>query len=118
MNEHAATYRRAHERIVELVSESDADVGVPTLPRWSVKDTIAHLAVSLAAYASGDMEGAGAPTWGDRQVEQRRDRALSEVLSEWDENLASGGAAFESRLAPVAAADVLAHEQDIRTALE
>jgi uncharacterized protein (TIGR03083 family) len=115
--EYADAYAHAHQRISTLVSDEVAGVEVPTCPGWTVKDVIAHLAGFFAAYRTGDPQKAFGPGWGDREVTARKDRSLEECLAEWESSLADPGDLFESRFGPVAASDVLAHEQDIRTAL-
>ena len=112
-----ATYEAARARITDLVKNSDPATPVPTCPGWSVKDVVAHLAGSLGAYISRALEGATSPTWGDKQVEQRRAASSEECLAEWEKNTGEAGEVFESDLATVVVADVLAHEQDIRTAI-
>lgn len=114
--DHAEAYRQVQERITALVDESNADTEVPTLPGWDVKDVIAHCAGFITAFRSGDPQAFG-PDWGDREVEARRDRSLKDCLIEWADLTAGADDLFSSRLAPVAVSDVLAHEQDIRTAL-
>ncbi len=113
-----AIYESARHRIAELARNGDPDAPVPTCPGWTVKDLVAHLAGSLNAYTTGALEGATSPSWGDKQVEERRDLSLDDCLAEWEKGAHDAGGLFESRLGPVAVADVLAHEQDIRTALD
>jgi uncharacterized protein (TIGR03083 family) len=114
--DHAATYQRAHDRILELVNDETSAEEVPTCPGWTVKDTVAHLAGFFTAYRSGDKDAFG-PDWGDREVNARKDRSLHECIEEWKSHVESPGDLFESRLGPVAASDVLAHEQDLRNAI-
>ena len=116
--DYADAYVRSYQRIRSLVDDETAGVEVPTCPGWTVKDVVAHLADFFAVYKSGDPTEAFDAGWGDRGVEQRRDRSLQECLQEWSGQLEDSGGLFESHLAPVAVADVLAHEQDIRTALD
>jgi uncharacterized protein (TIGR03083 family) len=111
-------YERAHHRIYSLLDASSAPVEVPTCPGWTVKDVVAHLAGFFSAYRSGDPKEAFSPDWGDREVRARQDRSLQECLAEWSDSLENPGDLFESHLGPVAVSDVLAHEQDIRTALQ
>jgi uncharacterized protein (TIGR03083 family) len=113
---HAEAYRRVQERMTDLVDESNAGTAVPTLPGWDVKDVIAHCAGFITTFRSGDPQAFG-PDWGDREVEARRDRSLKDCLIEWADLTADADDLFSSNLAPVAVSDVLAHEQDIRTAL-
>jgi uncharacterized protein (TIGR03083 family) len=112
---YADAYDRARQRVLTLVDEKGADVPVPTCPGWTVKDVVAHLAGFLEVYRSGP-DGFG-PGWGDRAVQERRDRSLQECVAEWGRLRADTADLFDSRLGAVAVADVLAHEQDIRTAL-
>ncbi|MCA1709246.1 MAG: maleylpyruvate isomerase family mycothiol-dependent enzyme [Actinobacteria bacterium] len=111
-----AAYEQSYRRILELVDADVADVDVPTCPGWTVKDVVAHLASLFARYASGDPAAFG-PGWADKEIEDRRARSLDECLAEWKDALENPGDIFESRLGPVAVSDILAHEQDIRTAL-
>jgi uncharacterized protein (TIGR03083 family) len=111
-------YEAARRRIVGLVDDDNARTEVPTCPGWTVKDVVAHLAGSLHAYATGDVQGASSPQWGEGQVAERADKSLTECFAEWDEHAAAAAPDFfDSQLAPVAVADILAHEHDIRTAL-
>lgn len=114
----AAAYKRSHRRIRNLVDEQNAETDAPTCPGWTVKDVIAHLASLFSVYRSGDPKEAFSPGWGDREVEARRDRSLQECLMEWNQSIEDPGDLFESHIGPVAVSDILAHEQDIRTALD
>jgi uncharacterized protein (TIGR03083 family) len=113
-----AIYESARHRIAELVGSGDPNTPVPTCPGWTVKDLVAHLAGSLNAYKTGALEGATSPSWGEKQVEERRDLSLEDCLAEWERSTREPGELFDSQLGLVAVADVLAHEQDIRTALD
>jgi uncharacterized protein (TIGR03083 family) len=113
-----AIYESARRRIAELARNGEPDTPVPTCPGWTVKDVVAHLSGSLGAYVTGGLEGASSPSWGDKQVEERLDLSLEDCLAEWEASAEETGGLFESRLGPVVVADVLAHEQDIRTALD
>jgi uncharacterized protein (TIGR03083 family) len=111
----AGAYKRSYERIRSLVNNGNADTEVPTCPGWNVKDVIAHQADLLTVYRDDPKQGFS-QGWGDRGVESRKDGSLQESLDEWDELIAETDI-FDSSMAQVAVADVLAHEQDIRTAL-
>lgn len=113
-----AIYESARHRIAELARNGDPDTPVTTCPGWTVKDLVAHLSGSLSAYIAGALEGATSPSWGDKQVEERRDLSLEDCLVEWEKTGQEPGELFDSQLGLVAVADVLAHEQDIRTALD
>jgi uncharacterized protein (TIGR03083 family) len=113
-----AIYEAARKRVAELARKGEPDTPVPTCPGWTVKDVVAHLSGSLSAYITGGLGGASSPSWGDKQVKERRDLSVEECLAEWEKSAQDAAALFESRRGPVAVADVLAHEQDIRTALD
>jgi uncharacterized protein (TIGR03083 family) len=108
----AAAYETIYQRIASLVNDDNATFDVPTCPGWKVKDVIAHLAGFFAVYENAGMKGFG-PGWGDRVVEERKDRSLRECLDEWVARFRQA-----EEISPVALSDALAHEQDIRTAIE
>jgi uncharacterized protein (TIGR03083 family) len=114
---HADAYKRSQQRVVTLIDNDVAATDVPACPGWTVKDVIAHLAGFFTAYRSGDPQEAFGPGWGDREVAARQHRSLNECITEWNDLVEAPGDLFESRFGPVAVADVLAHEQDVRTAL-
>lgn len=121
MTDCAALYRECRERIAALVrdaSEEERARTVPGCPKWTVSDTVAHLAANAADEVTGRLTGVPDDEQTAAQVEQRRGRPLEEILAEWD------GAAklVEPAIAahPLAIAwvnDVLIHEADIRGAL-
>jgi uncharacterized protein (TIGR03083 family) len=113
----AEMYEAAFRRVTELVSDENATTAVPTCPGWTVKDVVAHLAGSLKAYQTHDLEGASSPEWGERQIAQRANRTLSECVQEWRGLVHPDDDIFGSSIGRVAAIDLLAHEQDIRTAI-
>ena len=113
----AEAYGRVRVRILILVGDEVADRTVPTCPGWTIKDVVAHLASFFAVYRSGDPREVFSPGWGDRAVEERRKLSLQDCIAEWDAHVADSGDLFESPLGTVAVSDALAHEQDIRTAL-
>lgn len=114
---HAEAYGRSYRRICTLLDGQAGDVEVPACPGWTVKDVVAHLAGFLTAYKGGDSKDAFSPGWGDREVKARQNRSLEECMNEWSELVEDPGDLFESNLGAVAVSDLLAHEQDIRTAL-
>jgi uncharacterized protein (TIGR03083 family) len=111
-----AAYKRAYERVVGLVDEGDAEVPVPTCPGWTVKDVVAHLSSMFTRYQSGGPKGFG-PGWAEEELEKRAGKSLEECVAELGEHVENPGDIFTSNLGPVAVSDVMAHEQDIRTAL-
>lgn len=115
--DHAEGYQRVYRRICTLLEGQDEDVEVPTCPGWTVKDVVAHLAGFFTTYRSGDPKEAFSSGWGDRVVEERQNRSMQECITEWTKLLEDPGDLFESNLGVVAVSDALAHEQDLRSAL-
>ena len=122
MTDYAALYRESRERITALVRDASEEQRVrvvPSCPKWTVSDTVAH----LAAVATDVVAGYSTATISTdehtaAQVERLRGRSLEEVLAEWD----GAAEAIERMIAapalPIALInDVLTPEADIRGAL-
>lgn len=117
-------YRITRERLTGWargLTDDQATTVVPALPGWSVKDTLAHLAGLASDVVGGNVpDGVPDDAFTAREVAERADRSLGEVLDEWD----TSGPAFEQLLEALgagaprnAAVDVWAHEVDVRSAL-
>ena len=81
-------YRSQRERVTELVRGLDDEqlaTRVPGCPAWTVRDLLSHLTGLSADLAAGNVEGAGSPEWTAKQVADRQDRTVPELLAEWDE---------------------------------
>lgn len=116
-------YAESRQRMVELasgLSDDEAARTVPGCPAWSVQDLLAHLAGLCADLGTGTIDGAGTDPWTAVQVADRRERALPEVLAEWQE-LSPGVEALLPQLPGSAGAriviDLVTHEHDLRGAL-
>ena len=113
-------YHATRRRVTALVVDLDPNqlaTPVPGTPAWTVQDLLAHLSGVAADLVAGNMEGAATDAWTARQVAQRRGRASSELLEEWEGN----APAVEAFLAGVDfhpfVVDVFTHEHDLRGAL-
>jgi uncharacterized protein (TIGR03083 family) len=118
----AQVYRETRAHLLELahtMDEHHANLDVPALPGWTIKDAYAHLTGLCVDILDDNMEGAGSPEWSARQVAERADRALAEVASEWAERGPQLDEWLEDREEPAmfVAYDVWSHEQDILGAL-
>ncbi|HEX2049708.1 MAG TPA: maleylpyruvate isomerase family mycothiol-dependent enzyme [Actinomycetota bacterium] len=135
-------YERLRGDISEHVAGLDSGAlgtPVPATPDWSVRDVVAHLAADASYAIRGDLpreffgalgeDGAVASLndWTRRQLDERRDRSLQELLDEWassardlaammrgDEPWPDGTLMFIDR---VLVTDAAAHQQDIFGAL-
>jgi uncharacterized protein (TIGR03083 family) len=112
-----AAYERAAARVRDLVDDSVADVEIPTCPGWTVKDMVSHFSGFITTYRDSGPKGFD-EGWAERKVDARAEQSLQECLAEWAELAADPGDLFDTGLGQVAVADILAHEQDIRTALD
>jgi uncharacterized protein (TIGR03083 family) len=116
-------YRAARGRITDLARNLDSAelaTTVPACPEWTVHDTIAHVAGIAVAVTSGDFPSGDQQAWLDGLVDQRRGRATSDVLDEWNDASAATDA-FLTNMGPAGGQmvyDVVAHEHDIRHALD
>lgn len=117
----ADVYQDTYRRFSELAGDlSDEELAMPVVacPGWSAKDTIGH----VAGIAVDLVEGHGQVAQSDstaRQVEERRDRSIGDVLSEWAEAvepLVELLRAVGPGLTAVGI-DVWSHEQDVRNAI-
>ncbi|MGQ0804930.1 MAG: maleylpyruvate isomerase N-terminal domain-containing protein [Actinomycetota bacterium] len=124
MADYATAYRDTRQRVAALVRGVDDDllaILAPATPEWRVRDVLAHLVGVSADIVTGNLDGAPSDRWTTRQVGQRRDAPLDEMLAEWDER----GPAVEAmaRESPDPAwatllSDAATHEHDIRGALD
>ena len=131
--------RKELSNFVSSLPEKDLRRPVPATPTWSIHDVIAHMSGALACVASGDFprefflaigskEGiALINEWTERQVEDRRERPIQDLLDEWESATASiapmirGDVPWPDQVFPFAGyvlmTDLAIHQQDIYGAL-
>lgn len=142
MSDIADVYDETRIQISDLLSglsEEDLARSVPATPEWSIKDVVGHLS-GIAVGAIGgsyprdffasfgkDPAVASLNQWTQRQVDERRDVPLRDVLNEWEdaaktltsmmreETPSPEGIMFAP---PILATDVGVHLHDIYGALE
>ena len=98
MSDRAALYEQLRKEISEFVSELDPaalEKPAPATPGWNVKDIVGHLAADATCAIAGDFPAEFFAAVGDsdvigvlndwtgRQVEERKDSSLQELLDEW-----------------------------------
>ena len=117
----AQVYIESHDRIVALVRDVDDETArrpVPGTPEWTVHDVLAHLAAIPTDALAGRLDGVPTPEETGKQVADRRDRTISELLREWAGNLDPILEGARAGLVPAPLAiDAVTHEQDLRGAL-
>ena len=117
----ADVYLDTYQRFSTLGADlTDDELATPVVacPGWSVKDTIGHVTGIAVDLVAGEGSVA-APDSTARQVEERRDRPMADVLAEWSgavEPLVELLRAAGSGLTPVAI-DLWSHEQDVRNSV-
>jgi mycothiol maleylpyruvate isomerase-like protein len=118
----AAAYRLVYERVDALMrGRGDvAGLRVPACPAWTIREMVAHLAGVALDIVSLNMEGKGADSWTQAQVDRCGGYSINEVLDLWGQLIDQVTELLA--LAPQPSAcqlvfDTLTHEHDIRGAL-
>ncbi|WP_375485049.1 maleylpyruvate isomerase family mycothiol-dependent enzyme [uncultured Jatrophihabitans sp.] len=109
----------ARQRVCALVANIDdasAAARVPATPDWSVHDLLAHMIGLDADVLAGDEPDDHNAGWTQRQVDERRDRSVAELVAEWTE-LAPRLEQWMRDNNPRPLGDAIIHEQDLRGAL-
>jgi uncharacterized protein (TIGR03083 family) len=105
--------------LTAALDDERAGLVVPTCPRWTVQNVIAHVTGVVDDALAGRLDGVATDPWTAAQVDARRTTPIATVVAEWTEK----APAFEALLDPIgdagrqAVADVVTHEHDIRLAL-
>ena len=121
--EAAEAYREGRERMSATVRDAGPAaerVEVPACPGWTPKDVISHLTGVCADILAGRLEGVGTDPWTAVQVEERRGRAVDEIVAEWSDVGSQVEAllpSFPAWAANQTVFDLLSHEHDIAEAL-
>jgi uncharacterized protein (TIGR03083 family) len=115
-------YRGCRMRLTGLLADIDggrAETPVATCPGWAVHDVLAHVSGGVVDAINGRMEGAGTDAWTARQVDERREMSIAEILDEWNVHAPRVEPLLDSAgdLGCQAVTDVVSHEHDICTAL-
>lgn len=115
-------YRAGRTSMIELgrsLTDEEAAMIVPACPEWTIKDVYAHQAGVVADALAGRLDGVATDPWTARQVEERKDRPLAEILDEWEQIVGPFESFLETGAAPPQVIiDQWSHEQDVRAALD
>lgn len=122
MTDFQAVWTAAQERVVSLVREEQAQMGVtvPACPDWTAKDLVAHMVGVDTDAENGDVDENFSDSWTDKHIRERADRSLGDIVAEWETTREQADKLFGS--APDAlktgmVVDASVHEQDLRGAL-
>jgi uncharacterized protein (TIGR03083 family) len=115
-------YRRARERIIELVTAPSIDPTtiVPATPAWTVHDVVAHVAGVARDAVTGNMAGAPGDDWTAAQIARSVDASIAEMVAQWQVDGPMLDEVFRAAADGLPAAgviDVHTHEADLRHAL-
>jgi len=118
-----AIYAEGRTRLTGLVSAADPEgrtAPVPGCPQWAVRDVMAHVTGVCADVLAGKIEGVATEPWTARQVAERQDKPLAEILDEWAgvaPQVEAIAEHFPARTDEQWVLDLTTHEHDIRGAL-
>lgn len=84
MTHPADLYCETRDRVVAVASDLDPDLAVPACPGWTVHSVISHLVGLAADVVTGRVDGYAGPAWTERQVDERSDLSMSDLIDEWD----------------------------------
>lgn len=103
-----------------LIDQREArllEATVPATPAWTGRQLLAHVVGIPSDVLAGRLDGVGTDAWSARQVAERSDRSVAELVEEWR----ASAPAFDERvknapegMAGALAADILEHELDLR----
>lgn len=109
----------AYERVRELVTGLDdrqAGTVVPACPEWTVRELLAHMVGLGADVLRGDEPDDHNSTWTQRQVDERSDRSVADLLEEWA-TVAEPLQQWMRENTTRPLGDIVIHEQDLRGAV-
>ncbi|WP_292976368.1 maleylpyruvate isomerase family mycothiol-dependent enzyme [Mycobacterium sp.] len=112
-------WTQAQDRVIDLVADLDtaaANRAVPACPDWTVQQLLAHMIGLDADVLAGDEPDDHNSDWTQRQVRERTDRSLSELLDEW-RSLRAPLVEWMQQNNTRPLGDIVIHEQDLRGAL-
>jgi len=111
-------YRATRKRLSALVLDAgQAHVAVSACPGWSVHDVVAHLVAVVEDAMAGRLNGPPSDDFTAEQVARNRDHDVPDMVARWAAIAEPFEAALTSMRIWPAFIDVLAHEHDLRGAL-
>lgn len=123
MGGYGDAYKEARLRTTELMqslTDQELEGEVPTCPGWRTRDVLAHVVGIATDTIAGRIEDAGSDEYTSRQIAERKDRSVSEMVREWEQHAGP----FEEMLDSIHPAisggivgDLVTHEQDARGAV-
>jgi len=120
--DYADIYDESRIRMVataQTLSAGDLATPTPTCPGWTVHDVYAHLSGLCVDVVVDEVSRPGSEQATARQVADRREWSLTDILHEWDVHAPAMGALLREhgRGLTRLAIDMWSHEQDAHNAL-
>ena len=118
--DHWASGQKSMSALGRELSAAEAEQVVPACPEWTVREVFAHQAGVAADLLAGRLDGVATDPWTQRQVAERADRSLPQILDEWDADapqLLATLAPFGDDVDPRLVVDLWTHHQDVRGAV-
>ena len=112
--------QRTMSALGRTLDAADGERPVPACPAWTVREVFAHQAGVAADLLALRLEGITTEPWTARQVDERAERSLDEILDEWDADaprLVEMLRPMEDDVDPRLVLDVWTHGQDVRHAV-
>lgn len=118
----ATEYRNARLRMQEICGDLDAgdlEGVVDACPAWRVKDLFSHVTGIAVDLSAGNSPAGDTQAWVDRQIDERRNTSLADIVEEWSQ----AASRFESMIEAAPAQlwgltyDTVVHEHDLRAAV-
>lgn len=123
MSSFGEAYAATRARVVNLarnLTDEELARTVPACPDWTVRDVLAHLTGIAVDATKGELEGIGSPEWTQRQVDERKELTMDELLAQWEEagrQIDGALEYFPKAAASLFVGDTVTHEHDIRLPL-
>lgn len=112
-------WSRAQARVIALMegaTEEQVATTVPACPDWTARDLFSHMVGLGTDVVAGDEPDDHDADWTAKQVRERRERSVAELITEWRET-AEPLRAWMAEHGTRPLGDVIIHEQDLRGAL-
>ena len=80
-------WARAQRRVIELMAGLDGEQAartVPACPDWSVRELFSHMVGLGTDVVGGNEDDDHNQGWTQKQVDDRADRSVAELVDEWE----------------------------------
>lgn len=103
--------------LAESLTDEQLAGPVPATPMWTVRDLLGHAAGVAGDVVAGRMDGAPAPSWTARHVEERADQTVADLVEELRRTQAEIAASAAGAERPAIVWDKAVHLADLHEAL-